>query len=388
MRLADPPKAAKRAGLRYVSDGEPGIRRVRRGRGFAYVAGDGRPVAERVVRRIEALAIPPAWERVWICPDARGHVQATGVDERGRKQYRYHPEWMEQRNLAKFGTMAEFGRALPGVRRRVAADLRRKGLPRERVVAAVVRLLDQAMIRIGNDEYARSNDSYGLTTIRNDHARVSGSAVRLRFKAKSGRACDTVIEDPLTARVIRGCQDLPGQELFEYVGEGGESCDVGSADVNEYLAEITGRAFTAKDFRTWGGTVVAAEALMGMGPPVGEDGGELSKRELKKREVAAVKAAAEALCNTPATCRKYYVHPELAGAYADGRLGRAFEEAGRGTRPRGLSGAERAVLVLLGGLEGGGRNGGRAQVRPRASRHSLRKSGVSGGGGGGAGSQR
>ena len=366
MRLADPIRTALGARLRYVSGSEPGLTRRRSGGGFRYFDGSGRAVTSRsVVQRIEALAIPPAWERVWICASPAGHLQATGYDARGRKQYRYHEEWTRTRNLSKFDAMPRFGHALPAIRRRVHRDQRLAGMPKEKVVACVVSLLDETLVRVGNTEYARDNDSYGLTTIRNHHAKVRGGEVRLTFKAKSGRSCDIRLNSARAARIVRRCQQLPGQELFGYIDADGTARDVSSQDINDYLFAITGERFTAKDFRTWGGTAIAAATLSALGPPVAESRSgaprPLSERELKQREVAAVKAAAESLCNTPATCRKYYVHPGLIGAYADGSLTEAFRAAAGSGGPRGLKMEERAVLQLLKRLtRGGGKRQGAA----------------------------
>jgi DNA topoisomerase-1 len=293
--------------------------------------------------RIEALAIPPAWERVWICPHPRGHLQATGYDARGRKQYRYHPEWSAVRNAAKFGELAAFGAALPRIRRRIALDLARRGLARERVLACIVSILDRTHVRIGNDEYARSNDSYGLTTILNKHARVDGDHVMLRFRAKSGVECRTSLRSARAARIVRRCQELPGHELFCYVDERGATRDVGSGDVNRYLREITGADFTSKHFRTWGGSVIAAEALHRLGPLEHTP----TQREAKRRQLEAIDAAASQLCNTRAVCRKYYVHPLLFEADLDGRLHAAFKGATRPPSASGLRPAERALLRLL-----------------------------------------
>jgi DNA topoisomerase-1 len=253
----DPEATAEEAGLRYVSDAMPGIRRRRAGRGFTYAGTDGRRLTDRrVLARIRALAIPPAWTDVWICPIARGHLQATGRDARGRKQYRYHARWREVRDEAKYGRMVAFGQALPRIRRRVEADLALPGLPRERVLAAVVRLLEKTAVRVGNEEYARENRSFGLTTLRNRHAEVGTSRIRFRFRGKGGKETEVELNDRRLARIVARCQELPGQALFTYLDEDGEPRTVDSADVNEYLREISGEEFTAKDFRTWAGTVL------------------------------------------------------------------------------------------------------------------------------------
>ncbi|HEY8179978.1 MAG TPA: DNA topoisomerase IB, partial [Candidatus Limnocylindria bacterium] len=258
----DPIESAEEAGLRYVTDASPGIRRRRAGRGFSYIGPDGKRVTNRdQVAWIRSLAIPPAWTDVWICTLRRGHLQATGRDVRGRKQYRYHPDWRAVRDDAKYGRMIAFGQALPAIRRRVDADLRKHGLPRERVLAAVVLLLEKTRLRVGNEEYARDNRSYGLTTLRDRHAEVGSSRIRFRFRSKGGKASDVELSDARLARIVARCQDLPGQELFAYLDDDGEVRAIGSSDVNDYLRDITGQDFTAKDFRTWSGTVLAAWAL-------------------------------------------------------------------------------------------------------------------------------
>ena len=301
-------------GLRYVSDEAPGIRRRRRGRHFSYVGPDGRPVRDRAtLARIAGLAVPPAYEDVWICPDPRGHIQATGRDARRRKQYRYHARWREVRDENKYARMIDFARALPSVRRRVAADLRRPGLEREKVLAAVVALLEITAVRVGNDEYARENRSFGLTTLRNRHASVRGNKLTFRFRGKSGVQHEIGIIDRRLAKIVRECQDLPDQQLFEYVGDDGESHRVGSNEVNAYIREISGGDFTAKDFRTWMGTVRCAVALSQMGEAE-------SVTDRKRNVVEAVRAVAKQLGNTAAVCRKCYVHPEVFDAYLSGSL--------------------------------------------------------------------
>ena len=307
-------EAAEAAGLRYVTDAEPGIARRRAGRGFAYRGPDGKPVRNpRTLERIRALAIPPAWTNVWISPFANGHLQAVGRDAKGRKQYRYHARWRAFRDEHKYGRLAAFGAALPEMRRRVDEDLSRRGLPREKVLATVVRLLDWTLIRVGNAEYARTNESFGLTTLRDDHVEVDGAAVRFRFRGKSGKDHEVDLRDRRLARVIRRSQELPGQHLFQYEDEEGRPRAIGSADVNEYLREIAGEEFTAKDFRTWGGTVVAARRLR-------EEGAFASAREADANVVAAVKAVAHHLGNTPAVARRCYVHPAVIEAYLDQSL--------------------------------------------------------------------
>jgi DNA topoisomerase-1 len=334
----DPVLAAQAAGLRYVTDGRPGIRRKRAGKGFSYVSPEGSPVRdEGELRRIRALAVPPAWTDVWICPDPRGHIQATGRDARGRKQYRYHTRWREVRDETKYGRMVAFGDVLPEIRRRVSADLRKDGLPRAKVLAAVVRLLETTLIRVGNEEYAKENRSYGLTTLRDRHVRVRGDTLRFEFVGKGGQRRRIDLRDAKLARIVKRCQDLPGQVLFQYVGDDAHVRDVGSEDVNDYLREITGQEFTAKDFRTWTGTVMAALALAELEP-------FRSQRQAKKNVVSAIEQVAERLGNTPAVCRKCYVHPQVIDAYLDGSPILIDRSA---KRSRGLSSEERAVLRFL-----------------------------------------
>jgi DNA topoisomerase I len=341
---SDPVESAEEAGLRYVNDTGPGIRRRRSGRGFTYLGADGRRITSRAtIERIKALAIPPAWTDVWISPTRRGHIQATGRDAKGRKQYRYHPRWHDVRDEVKFGRMLAFAAALPGIRARTEEDLRKQGLPREKVLAAVVRLLEKTMIRVGNEEYARDNESYGLTTLQDDHAEVSQRRVVFRYKGKSGREHETTLDDPRLARIVKRCQELPGQELLQYLDQDGEVRDINSADVNAYLREITGEEFTAKDFRTWAGTVLACMALQ-------EFEEVTSETEAKRNVVEAVKRVAERLGNTPAVCRSSYIHPEILDAYLDGSMleslrqaaARELEDAGHE-----LDAEEAAALGLL-----------------------------------------
>jgi DNA topoisomerase-1 len=314
-------EAARDAGLRWTSDERPGIRRRRAGRGFSYRDPDGVPVRDpEVLARIRSLAIPPAWTDVWICPDPRGHVQATGRDAKGRKQHRYHPAFREQRERAKYERMLQFARLLPGIRERVDLDLARPGLPREKVLAAVVRLLELTLIRVGNEEYARLNRSFGLTTLRDRHATVEGSRLRFRFRGKSGVRHEVTLRDRRLARVVARCQDLPGQDLLQYVDEDGEVRDVRSEDVNEYLREITGGDVTAKDFRTWAGTVLTYRALLALQPG-------RTEREVRRNVVEAVRRTAESLGNTPAVARRSYVHPAVLEAYLDGGIADALVEA-------------------------------------------------------------
>ncbi len=309
-------EAAQEAGLTYTSDGEPGISRVRRGKRFDYVGPDGRAIREEAtLDRIRALAIPPAWEHVWISTRPRGHLQATGRDARGRKQHRYHPRWRETRDANKFDRMAGFAKVLPRIRRRVTRDLRREGLPKDKVVATIVRLLETTYARIGNEEYARQNQSFGLTTLRDRHVQVKGSSVRFLFKGKSGREVHVGITDRRVARVVKRCEELPGQHLFQYVDAEGERGTVTSDDVNTYLREVTGEDFTAKDYRTWAGTMLATCALRALT-------GFESDAEAKSRVIAAIDTVAQKLGHTRAVCRRSYVHPAVVDAYTDRVLDR------------------------------------------------------------------
>ncbi|HUP09834.1 MAG TPA: DNA topoisomerase IB [Caldimonas sp.] len=333
-------------GLVYVTDEQPGIRRIRKGDGFVYRRPDGRPVrAQAELQRIRKLAIPPAYEDVWICADPRGHVQATGRDARGRKQYRYHPEWRAARDADKFERMLEFGAALPRIRRRVAKDLEGPigSRPRrETVLATIVRLLDTTLVRVGNDEYARENKSYGLTTLRNRHAEIDGSTLRLKFRGKSGVQHEVALEDPRVARVVRRCQAMPGQELFAYVDEGGEPRSVGSADVNDYIREASGADFTAKDFRTWHGTV---HALTLWAEQVAAE----SAQRLNANQVLA--QVARRLGNTVAVCKKSYVHPRVLEIIAAGEAD-VLERLADGPT-HGIDGLDRSERQLLGFLGDG-----------------------------------
>jgi len=338
-------RAAVAAGLRYVTDRAPGIRRKRAGTGFAYVDPTGRTVRDAgELRRIRTLAIPPAWEDVWICVNPLGHLQATGRDARGRKQYRYHPRWREVRDEAKYDRLPSFAAALPLVRRRVARDLSQPELSMNKVVAAVVQLLEKTLIRVGNEEYARNNRSFGLTTLENAHARISGSKVRFRFRGKSGKFHDIVLSDARLARILRRCQELPGRQLFQYVDDDGVMRDVESSDVNDYLRAATGQHFTAKDFRTWAGTVLAAQALCEM-----EEAASVTAA--RRHVLAAFDKVAVSLGNTRAVCRKCYVHPAIVETYLEGDLRDAMPPRAvtKGPRPTAysLTAAERAVAALL-----------------------------------------
>jgi len=340
----EPAHSAAAAGLRHVSDAKPGISRRRSGRGFTYAGPDGRTVRDRAtLARIRALAIPPAWTDVWIAPDPKGHVQATGRDARGRKQYRYHAAWHEVRHETKFGRMLAFSAALPKIRRALDADLALPGLPRRKVLATVVRLLECTQIRIGNDEYARANRSYGLTTFRDRHVAVSGSTLRFEFRGKSGKPHTVDVADRRLARIVARCQAIPGEELFQYLDEEGARQTIDSGDVNDYIREIAGEEFTAKDFRTWAGTVLACEALLELGVPA-------TKRAAKANILAAVDRVAEQLNNTRAVCRKYYVHPEVLAAYGEGVLGDVLGGIASGARKGrqgGMGALERRVTRLL-----------------------------------------
>ena len=339
-----PERAADAAGLRYVTDERPGFRRVRSGRTFHYLGRRGKVIRdEAVLSRIRSLVIPPAWTDVWICPEARGHIQVTGRDARGRKQYRYHPRWHAVRDDAKYGRMLAFGQALPIIRERTQEDLARKGLSRRKVLAAVVRLLEATLIRVGNEEYARDNGSFGLTTFRDRHASVSGSSVRFRFKGKSGKTHEIGVQDRQLSRIVKKCQDLPGQELFQYLDGHGHRHALTSSDVNDYLREITGQEFTAKDFRTWAGTVLAAWALSDL--PATR-----TKAARRRNVVRAVEQVAARLGNTVAICRKCYVHPVVFDAYLDGSLVETLQQRLADEARAGedlLRPDEAAVLALL-----------------------------------------
>jgi DNA topoisomerase-1 len=336
----DPVQAAQLARLTYVSDEEPGIERERAGRSFRYRRPDGRLVKDAAtLGRIRSLVIPPAWSEVWICPDSEGHIQATGRDARRRKQYRYHPRWREVRDRTKFGRMIEFAQVLPRVRRAVSADLRRPGLPREKVLAAVVRLLETTCIRVGGDEYARQNRHFGLTTLLDQHVDIAGPQMRFHFKGKSGKQHEVGLRDPALAKVVRNCQEIPGQRLFQYVDDSGDHHAIGSADVNDYLRAISGGEFTAKDFRTWAGTTLVAAALI-----AAEDPGTAAAG--KRQVLAAIDEAAERLGNTRSVCRSSYVHPAVIDAFMEGWLRRPPRVL-RARTPRGLDKLEVATLRVL-----------------------------------------
>jgi len=330
--------AAERVGLSYASDTEPGLRRVRRGKGFEYR--DGRITKEETLARIASLVIPPAWDDVWICADPQGHLQATGRDARGRKQYRYHRDWHEARSESKYGLLVPFGEALPGLRARVEHDLGRQGLTRDRVLALAVSLMDETLIRVGNAEYARTNGSFGLTTLRDRHAEVRGATLTLSFRGKSGIEHALKVNDRRLARLVKQCRDLPGYSLFQYLDEEGGRQSIDSGMVNGYLREATGDDFTAKLFRTWGGTVRAAEILASCGAPESESAAA-------QTEVACVKEVAEVLGNTVAVCRSHYLHPAVLDAYREGKLSARLKRRNAGNTPAGLTPSEAAVLDLL-----------------------------------------
>ena len=324
---------AAHAGLRHVSDAMPGIRRRRSGKAFAYVGVDGKPVRDDgALQRIRTLAIPPAWTDVWICPHPRGHLQASGRDARGRKQYRYHPQWSEERGNGKFGRVVAFGEALPKLRRRLRNDLAQKGYPRTKVLAIVVSLLGETLIRVGNPEYAKNNRSYGLTTLRNRHVEfVRGGRARFRFRGKSGKEHEVVLDDKRLVKLLRNCQQLPGQSLFQYRDDDGQLVPVDSDEVNEYLRAATGAAFSAKDFRTWGGTLAAFQRLARTTLPYRADGSPAGERALAGLEKAVAKEVAQALGNTPTVCRKSYIDPVVFAGWRSGEVQRAGEKA-RGER--------------------------------------------------------
>lgn len=340
--LKNPVKSAEVVGLNYVSDHSPGIKRERAGKAFRYRDSSGKIIRdEATLRRIRSLVIPPAWTDVWICADPNGHLQATGRDDRKRKQFRYHPRWREIRDETKYARIIAFAQALPKIRERVEEDLTRPGLSREKVLAAVVRLLEVSLIRVGNDEYARTNDSFGLTTMRDRHVDVNGSKMKFHFRGKSGKWHDVDIQDRRLAKIVKRCQDLPGQELLQFIDEHGVQRDVRSDDVNAYLREISGHDFTAKDFRTWAGTVLAAMALRGFAESE-------TKAQAKKNVVAAIESVSKRLGNTPAVCKKCYVHPHILDSYLDGTLGETLKQRARQlSETEDLKREESAVLKLL-----------------------------------------
>jgi DNA topoisomerase-1 len=372
----DPRVSARTAGLRYSTDSRPGLSRRRHGRGFSYRDAEGAVIRDRTtLARIRALAIPPAWTEVWICPEATGHVQATGRDARGRKQHHYHPLWTVHRDEAKYERLIAFAAVLPRIRARCDDDLARPGLGREKVIAAVVRLLELTLIRVGNDEYARLNRSFGLTTFKDRHARVTGTSIRFRFRGKSGRPHEVGLRDRRLATIVRRCQDLPGQELFQYLDDEGEPRDIGSHDVNEYLREASGTDVTAKDFRTWAGTVLAYRALRAIDP--GED-----DRPARRNVIEAVRVAADRLGNAPAVARRSYIHPAVLEAYLDGSIGDALLEA-TGERPSGSPMSDTAEEIEVVGIlrqqldaearrSSGSRASGRRKAPPARGRRTAK----------------
>ena len=336
-----PEESAKEAGLRYTNDSRPGIRRIRRGSSFRYLTADGRTIRDAgELSRIKSLVIPPAWKDVWISPDPRGHLQASGRDARGRKQYRYHHKWREVRDETKYDRLIGFAGKLPTIRRRTASDLRNPRLTRAKVLAAVVQLLEKTLIRVGNDEYARDNHSFGLTTMRDAHVNIKGGRVRFLFRGKSGVEHDIDLDDRRLARTIKACRDIPGYDLFQYYDQDGERHAIGSDDVNMYLKEITAEDYTSKDFRTWAGTVLAAQILR-------DFEAFDSDAQAKRNIVRAVESVAKRLGNTKAVCRKCYIHPAILDAYVDGSMLKTVADRARRTKISDLTEAEAAVLGLL-----------------------------------------
>ena len=345
MLPAEGPAAAKAAGLRYTTDALPGIRRVKRRGGFSFIDADGKTLTDRgEIARIKALAVPPAYTDVWICPLANGHLQATGRDARGRKQYRYHKRWRAVRDENKFDRMVEFAKALPAIRAAVERDLSLAGMPREKVLATIVSLMEQTAIRVGNEEYARDNDSYGLTTMREEHADVKGARVRFSFRGKSGKEHAVEVRDKRIARIIKRSLDLPGRQLFEYVDDEGTSHPVRSDDVNDYIREISEGDFTAKDFRTWNATMMCALELAAL------EAAEASQAERKKLVADAIAKVAEHLGNTPAVCKKSYVYPGVVDTFlTSGGLELVAKPAANASA-HALDRHERAVVRLIEGI--------------------------------------
>ena len=348
--MPDPEESARRAGLRYVSDEEPGFYRKKWGRGFTYLDAAGNHVTDEAVRdRIGEMAIPPAWTDVWICRHSNGHLQATGRDDRGRKQYIYHSAWERVRNLAKFDRLLPFGEALSQLRARCIDDLHRDGLPQDKVLAAAVSLLDSTLIRVGNMQYARQNDSFGLTTLRDRHVTFSEEYCTFEFTGKSGRQHHIELNDPSLARVVERCRDVPGYDLFQYYDKNNDKHTITSDDVNGYLKETTGAPFTAKDFRTWGGTVQAAVSLHRLGPFETE-------KEADENVVQMVKEVAEQLGNTKAVCRQYYIHPGFVEAYREGNFLSAWDRYVKEEPEAQLASEEHATLHFLRDLRNEGRS--------------------------------
>lgn len=337
-----PKKSAKIAGLHYVNENDLCIRRIRKGKGFTYLDEKGKIIKnEKKLERFKSLVIPPAWENVLICDSEKGHIQATGRDAKRRKQYIYHPRWDEVRNETKFERMIDFGKTLPSIRKKIEKDLRNKKLSRSKVLALIIKLLEETLIRIGNEEYAKQNNSYGLTTLRDKHIKVKGHTLKFFFNGKSGKETELDFSDKRLAKLVKQCQDLPGQQLFQYIDEDGNIASVESLDVNEYLTENFGKDFTAKDFRTWGGTVIAVEELYHM--PVSE-----TEKEKNKNMVNIVKIVSRTLNNTPVICRKYYIHPDIFNAYRDDYLFKAVEKASKIRKSKySLNTEEMAAILIL-----------------------------------------
>jgi DNA topoisomerase-1 len=339
--MLDPIESASEAGLKYVTDDQPGIRRLKKGKGFTYIDdGKGKVTCEKTLERIKSLVIPPAWKDVWICRQTNGHLQVTGRDARKRKQYRYHEKWNALRNITKFDRMVILSEKLPILKKQLDDDINLRGMPREKVIAAIIQLMLLTQTRIGNTTYAQENASYGLTTIRNDHAEVKGSKVHLTFRGKSGVEHDINFEDPKLAKIIKRCQELPGEELFAYQNENGDVIDINSSHVNNYLKSITGEDFTAKDLRTWGGTCKAIEILVQISPALG-----LSERKWKERHLSVIKATSKHLRNTVAVCRKYYIHPAVLEADRKGNLHKLWKSCRKCSEHH--SREEKLLLKLL-----------------------------------------
>jgi DNA topoisomerase I len=342
--ITDPRVSAKAAGLRYGTDASPGIRRKRAGKGFTYVDVEGRRLRDpQELQRIKSLGIPPAWTKVWICPMPHGHLQATGYDAKGRKQYRYHPRWRDMRDETKYGRMLAFGEALPLIRKHVEHDLALPSLTRAKVLATVLQLLETTLIRVGNEEYVRTNRSFGLTTLRDRHVDIAGATLRFHFRGKSGKEHTVAINDRRVALIVKRCQEIPGQELCQYRDDEGQGRAIDSADVNDYLRQVTGQDFTSKDFRTWNGTVLAVRALQTCGA-------EESAAQAKEAVVEAMKTVAAQLGNTPAICRKCDVHPAVIEAYLEGSLLAMLQQLGEpdpAGAAQGLSAEEGRVLAFL-----------------------------------------
>jgi DNA topoisomerase I len=344
---SDPVESAEAVGLQYVSDHRPGIQRQKLGKKFTYLDLEGQPIRDQAeIQRIESLAIPPAYQDVWICASANGHLQATGRDAKGRKQYRYHPLWRTVRDQTKFTRMLIFSQSLPKIRQRLEQDLALPGLPKQKVLAAVIRLMELTRIRVGNEEYARTNQSYGLTTMQDQHVDVTGAKLRFCFRGKSGVEHDIELTDKRLAKIVKRCQDIPGQDLFQYIDEQGQNQAISSGDVNDYLREISGEDFTAKDFRTWAGTVLAATHLA-------ETELASSETAAKKNITQVIKAVAAHLGNRPATCRKYYVHPAILEAYSDQSLQQIMAQQVQKTAQKAIENShalrpeELAVVMVL-----------------------------------------